>query len=40
MYLEELKAAYPNTIDYDVKVLSFQIDEQKEPWFLKVSLHL
>ncbi|KAF8307014.1 glutathione S-transferase [Clavulina sp. PMI_390] len=38
LILEELKAAYPESkLSYDVKVLSFAKDEQKEPWFLKIN---
>jgi len=38
LILEELKRAYPNAdFDYDVKALSFQKNEQKEPWYLKIN---
>ena len=37
-WTEELKLAYPNAgLTYDLKVMDFSIDEQKQPWFLKGS---
>ncbi|KAF7985521.1 hypothetical protein HWV62_3745 [Athelia sp. TMB] len=35
--LEELKAVYGSTIDYEVRKLDFSKTEQKEPWFLEIN---
>ncbi|KIY51583.1 glutathione S-transferase [Fistulina hepatica ATCC 64428] len=35
--LEELKAAYPNVVDYDVRKIDMAGNEQKEPWFIKLN---
>jgi len=38
IYLEELKAAYgASHIDYDVRPINMRVDEQKEPWFIKIN---
>jgi glutathione S-transferase len=37
-FLEDLKAINPPaTVDYDVRKISFQNNEQKEPWFIKMN---
>ena len=37
--LEELKKAYPSNeaLNYETRSLKFSTNEQKEPWFLKVT---
>jgi len=36
--LEELKLAYPNSgLTYELKAMDFALDEQKQPWFLKIN---
>ena len=36
--LEELKALYPSTVDWDVRNIKLSQKEQKEPWYRKVRL--
>jgi len=36
VYLEELKAVYPN-IDYDIEKIDISKNTQKEPWFIKLN---
>ncbi|KAJ7498987.1 glutathione S-transferase [Mycena latifolia] len=36
VYLEELKALYPN-VDYDVEKIDISTNRQKEPWFIALN---
>lgn len=36
IFLEELKAVYPG-FNYEVRIVSFRNNEQKEPWYLEVN---
>ncbi|KJA30135.1 hypothetical protein HYPSUDRAFT_32229 [Hypholoma sublateritium FD-334 SS-4] len=36
IFLEELKAAYPG-VDYDAVKINMSINQQKEPWFIKLN---